>query len=109
MRRKLKTNKKIKNAADTISDRLRVNFKVHFDLIETQDIVDGVPDLEFSFGNLRPEPGAESQISSLARTRTPLILAGGGIQTTIRFNGPNAFTVMSVIKEIQVNEIDKAA
>jgi hypothetical protein len=48
-------------------------------------------------------------VSSLADSRKPLILAGGGIQTTIRLNGPNAFTVMSVIKEIQVNEIDKAA
>src|SRR3954454_19612895 len=102
MRRKLKTNRKIMNAAGTISDRVRVNFKVHFDLIETQDLVDGVPDLEFSFGNLRLEQGAESQISSLARTRTPLILAGGGIQTTILLSGANAFTIMSVIKEVQV-------
>lgn len=109
MRRKLKTNREIKDAAGTISDRVRVNFKVHFDLIETQDLVDGVPDLEFSFGNLRFDDRENTHVSSLVESRKPLILAGGGIQTTIRLNGPNAFTVMSVIKEIQVNEIDKAA
>ena len=73
MRRKMKTTRQIVNAADTISDRVRLNIKIHFDLVETQDLVDGVPDLEFSFGNLRFGEAAKSQISPLARSRTPLI------------------------------------
>ena len=109
MRRKMKTIRKIVNAAGTISDCVSLNIKVHFDLVETQDMVDGVPDLEFSFGNLRFGKAAESQISSLAQSRTPVILAGGGIQTTILLSGPTSFTVMSVIKEIQINKIDLAA
>ena len=109
MRRKMKTIRKIVNAEGTISDRVRLNIKVHFDLVETQDIVDGVPDLEFSFGNLRFGEAARPQISSFARSRTPLILAGGGIQTTILLSGPTSFTVMSVIKEIHINKIDIAA
>jgi hypothetical protein len=109
MRRKMRTNRQIVNAEGTISDRVRINIKVHFDLVETQDIVDGVPDLEFSFGNLRFGETAESQISSLARSRKPVILAGGGIQTTILLSGPTSFTVMSVIKEIHINKIDLAA
>jgi hypothetical protein len=109
MRREMKTVRHIVNQAGTISDRVRVKFKVHFDLVETQDLVDGVPDLVFSFGNLRFEEEMQPHISSLAVSRTPLILAGGGIQTTILLSGPNAFTVMSVVKEIRLNEADNAA
>ena len=51
MRRQMRTNRVLMNQAGTLSDSVRTDVKVHFDLVETQDIVDGVPDLEFSFGN----------------------------------------------------------
>jgi hypothetical protein len=105
----MKTIRLISNEAGTITGRMQTNVKVHFDLIETQDFVDGLPDLEFGFGNLRFGDEATAQISSLARFRAPLVLAGGGIQTTILLNGPNAFTVMSVIKEICIDDSALAA
>jgi hypothetical protein len=109
MPRVMRTTKVIANEAGTISDSVHTKVKVHFDLIETQDFVDGVPDLEFCFGNLRFGDEVKPRISSLARFGAPLVLAGGGIQTTILLNGPNAFTVMSVIKEIHIHKADIAA
>jgi hypothetical protein len=103
MNREMRTLKVISNEEGTISNCVHSSVKVHFDLVETQDFVDGVPDLEFSFGNLRFPVEAKPQISILANRRMPLILSGGGIETTILLNGPNAFTVMSVIKEIQID------
>src|SRR5579863_9043705 len=109
MRREMRTNRVLMNQAGTLSDSVRTDVKVHFDLIETQDLVDGVPDLEFSFGNLRFAEEASSDVSSLVLARKPVLLAGGGIQTTILLSGPNAFTVMSVVKEIRLGEADLAA
>ncbi len=109
MRRKMLTKRVITNKPGTLSDRLRTRVKVHFDLIETQDIVDGVPDLEFSFGNIRFGDEETPSISSLALSRTPLVLAGGGIQTTILLSGANTSVVMGVIKEIHVYKADIAA
>lgn len=109
MGRKMLTKRVIINKPGTLSDRLRTKFKVHFDLVETQDIVDGVPDLEFSYGTLRFGPKATPGVKSLALSRTPVILAGGGIQTTILLSGPHAFTVMGVVKEIRIYKANAAA
>jgi hypothetical protein len=104
MQREMKTLRTIANQAGTISDRLRLTVKVRFDLIETQDFVDGVPDLEFSYGNLRFSDESEPQVLPLIRCRNHLTLQGGGIQTTIRLNGPTAFTVTSSITECDWEE-----
>ena len=99
MRREMRTVNVISNEAGTISDRAHASVKVHFDLVETRDFVDGVPDLGFCFGNLRFEDQAKSEISSFVLYGGPLVLAGGGIKTTILLNGPNAFTVVSAIEK----------
>jgi hypothetical protein len=109
MRRQMRTNRVLMNQAGTLSDSVRTDVKVHFDLVETQDIVYGVPDLEFSFGNLRFEDEAKNNVAWLALAHSPVVLAGGGIQTTILLSGLNAFTVMSVIKETRVFKADVAA
>jgi hypothetical protein len=105
----MRTTNVISNEEGTISNCVDTRVRVHFDLVETQDFVDGVPDLEFSFGNLRFADEANPQVASLARFRAPLVLSGGGIETTILLNGPNAFTVISVVKEIRVSEPALAA
>lgn len=109
MSREMRTKKVIANEAGTLSDRVHMNVKTYFDLVETQDFIDGVPDLEYSYGDLRCGEEARPRLSTLALSRKPLILAGGGIQTTILMSGPNAFTVMSVIREIHVHQADIAA
>ena len=111
----MRTLRTVANQAGTISDCLDLKVKVRFDLIETQDFVDGVPDLEFSYGNLRFTDELDPQISSLIRSHTRLTLQGGGIQATIRLNGPGAFTVTSPItqtpcdEEIQEDDLEELA
>jgi hypothetical protein len=109
MAREMFTKRVITNKPGTLSDCLRTKVKVHFDLIETQDIVDGVPDLEFGFGDLRFRDEVRPRILLLALSHTPLVLAGGGIKATILLSGPNAFIVMGVIKEIRRNKADIVA
>ena len=109
MRREMRTTRVILNKPGTLTDRVRTNVKVLFDLVETQDIVDGVPDLEFAYGNLRFEDELNSHVLVLTHSRKPVVLEGGGIQTTILLLGPHAFTVMSVVKEIHVCDEDIAA
>jgi hypothetical protein len=109
MAREMLTRRVMINKPGTLSDCLRTKVKVYFDLIETQDVVDGIPDLEFSFGDLRFEDEAKPRILSLARSRAPLVLAGGGIRTTIQLSGLNAFIVVGIIKETRVYKADIVA
>ena len=109
MTRKMATKRVMINEPGTLSDRLETKIRVHFDLIETQDFVDGVPDLEFSFGNLRFGDEATLSVLSHSFSRTPLVLEGGGICTTILLSGPNAFTVMGVVREAVFYEAEIAA
>jgi hypothetical protein len=109
MAREMMTKRVIINQPGTLSDRSETRIRVHFDMIETQDRVDGVPDLEFSFGNLRFEDEAMLSISCHALMRTPLVLTGGGISATVLLSGLNAFTVMGVVTEIRVYEAVVAA
>jgi hypothetical protein len=109
MARKMMTKRVFINQPGTLSDRLETKTKVHFDLIETQDFADGVPDLQFSFGNLRFGDEATPSVLSAVHLRTPLVLAGGGISTTILLSGSNAFTVMGVIQETPVYTANIAA
>jgi hypothetical protein len=109
MHREMKTIRTIANEPGTISNSAHTSVGVYFDLVETRDFVDGIPDLEFSFGNLRFPEEADPRIFTLAQFRAPLVLSGGGIETTILLNGPNAFTVMSAVKEIQISNEKRAA
>lgn len=109
MARKMKTKRVIVNKPGVLSSCLQCDVMVYFDLIETQDMVDGIPDLAYSFGNLRFGDEATPSVSCYACARTLLQLAGGGISTTIMLSGPNAFTVVGVINEMQGSETDLAA
>ncbi|MGA9669914.1 MAG: hypothetical protein WBQ94_11935 [Terracidiphilus sp.] len=109
MGRKTMTKRVITNKPTTLSDCLHTKVKVHFDLVETRDIVDGVPDLEFGYGNLRFGAEAKPGHASGAHSRVPAVLAGGKIQTTILLSGPHAFTVMGVVKEIRIYKANPAA
>jgi hypothetical protein len=109
MARKMMTKRVFINQPGTLSDRLETKIKVHFDLIETQDFADGVPDLQFSFGNLRFGDEATPSVLSAVDLRTPLVLAGGGISTTILLSGPNAFTVVGFVHETSVGDAEVAA
>jgi hypothetical protein len=109
MRKKMRSIRNVVNESGTISNRVRLNVKVHLDFGDPQNIVDGVPDLTFSVGDLRLEAKGNPRISSPSLSRTPTILAGGSIQTTMRLTGPSAFTLISAVKEIHISKPDVVA
>jgi hypothetical protein len=109
MRKKMRVVREVVREPDATANRVFLNVKVHFDLGEPQDIFDAAPDLEFRLGNLRSSGRGEFQVPSSAHFLSPAVFEGGGIQTTILLKGPNAFTVMSAIKEVHVRKVDMAA
>ena len=107
-----KSMRAIRSAADkslTFSDHVRLTVKAHFNLGEPQNIVDGEPDLRFSFGAIQFDDNGDAPVSSPANEGTSQILAGGRIQTTMRLSGPSAFTLISVVKQVQIEKADFAA
>lgn len=109
MRRERKTIRQTVIQSGANSDRVCVNVGVHFDLVDAQELVDGVPDLKFSVGNRRMANDAKTRVASLRSPDAMLKPAGCAIQTTILLSGPNTFTLMSIIKEIQMNKADMPA
>jgi hypothetical protein len=88
------------NQEGVIMDSSGSKINVQFDLTETQDFVDGLPDLEYAFGNLRFPEEAKLLLSLLALSCTRLVLEGSGIQAEIALNSLNTFTVTSDTMEI---------
>jgi hypothetical protein len=99
VRNEIKAKRVIVNARGRISDRGGLNVNVLFDLIETQDFIDGAPSLKFSYGNFRYEGHLATQVVSRVFYGALLNLGGGGIQTSISLNSADSFTVMSAISE----------
>lgn len=106
MRRKPGTNKEIVYERGTRSERVRLNVKVYYEPVETQELIDGVPELELFSENLRSEAPATPKTSPVAPARTPSVYAGGEVQTSMVLSGPNTFTVMSVVKKIHIYRAD---
>lgn len=109
MRKKMRSIRNVTNESAALSDRVRLTVKAHFDLGDPQNIVDGTPDLKFTVGDLGMEDNGKSRISIPAISRTPLVLPGGAVQTTMRLSGPSAFTLISVIKEVHISKSDVVA
>jgi hypothetical protein len=98
----MRTNKVLVDEPGRISACGGLNIKVHFDLVETQDFVNGHPSLKFSFGNLRYKRRHADQIDSLVRSRRIVSLKGGGIQTTVFLNSEDTFAVMGAITASEI-------
>lgn len=111
MRRKPGTNKQIVYERGTKLDDIRVDVKVYYEPVETENLIIGVSDLDFLGDSNYFEPGAAAkpETSPVAPTRKPTVHVGGEVQTSMLLSGPNAFTVMSVIKEIHIYKADSAA
>jgi len=109
MRKKMRSIRNVVNESGAISDRFRLNVKVHLDLGEPQNIVDGVPDLKFTIDDLRLENKGRSRVSPPSRSGTSMIFSGGGVQTSMCLSGSSAFTLISVVKEVHIGNADVAA
>lgn len=90
----------IANEEGILMDSSGSTISVQFDLTETQDFVDGFPDLKFAFGNLRFTEQARLLVSLLVLSGNRLVLEGGGIQAEVALNSLNTFTVTSDITEV---------
>jgi hypothetical protein len=93
------TKRVLVNETGTVSDCHGWNIKVCFDLVETQDVIDGVRSPEFSFGYLRYEDRHAFQVISRVCSRAQVTLDGAGLHSTVVLNSPDAFTVMGAILE----------
>lgn len=101
MRSEVRTNRLFVNEEGRISGYRGLSIRVRFDLTETQDFVDGVPGLEFSFGNFRYKDIHAPQVNLHVLSGARVNLNGGGIQTAISLNGPDTFTVINNISPTQ--------
>jgi hypothetical protein len=97
MGRETKIVRAIRDAVGTISYDEGLYIAVHFDLLETQESVDGVPSASFGMGNIRYEAKSKQIVSTLMRSPTRLVLQGGGIQAASFLHRTNEFTVMNLI------------
>lgn len=109
-----RTNQQVFDIPGTITGPDGFRVSVHFDLIEMEDLVDGIPCSRFSYGVLRFLQPLESSMKSRLLSATPLTITGGGIQATLCLYKLNTFTLAGTIREFPVasksaNTIDRAA
>jgi hypothetical protein len=96
MRSCVRSKKVFENEIGRISGCNGLDIKVRFDLVETQDFVDGVPSLIFRYGNFRYAEEHISQVHSNLLCGALLKLRGRGIEVSISLNNPDKFTVINV-------------
>lgn len=99
MRNCVRSKRVLVNEKGRISGCEGLDIMVRFDLVETQDFIDGIPSLIFSYGNFRYEDKHTSQVVSRLLCGALLNLKGCGIDTVISLNGPYTFTVMNALSE----------
>jgi phage FluMu gp28-like protein len=98
----MRTNQVLVDKPGRISACGGLNIQVHFDLVETQDFVNGHPSLKFSFGNLRYKRRHADEITALVLSRRMVSLKGGGIETTVFLNSEDSFAVMGAITAAEI-------
>jgi hypothetical protein len=107
MERQMKATRTITNQQGVFLHSNGSRIKVHFDLTETQDFVDGLPDLQFAYGNLRFAEKEKLLFSLLVLSHTLVVLEGGGIRAGITLNSLDTFTVMGAIREVDSLAIER--
>ena len=96
-----RTNKQVFDVPGTIAgpDGLRVN--VSFDLLEMEDLVDGIPAATFSYGVLRYRDPLDLMTKTQLLSATRLTLTGGGMQSSLCLYRLNSFTLADTIREFR--------
>lgn len=108
MQKKRGSNRQIIYERGTSLDDVRLDIKVYYEPVETEDLIDGAPDLARYSDDLRTRAAAWLASSPAVPIRKPIIHAGGEVQTSMQISGENTFTIMSVIKEIHVYKADSS-
>ena len=94
MQKETRTNRQIMDITGTISGPGGLKVEVSFDLIELQDLVDGIPGQKYSYGVLRFQEPLEPQVAQRLLSATRKVLTGGGIQATLCLYKLDTFTVL---------------
>jgi hypothetical protein len=94
-----RTNRQIFDIPGTITSTDGLTVPVRFDLIEFEDLVDGLPGDRFSYGVLRFHDQLELSIQQRLLSATLLVLSGGGIQSALCLYKLNSFTLIETIKD----------
>ena len=94
-----RTNRQIFDIPGTITSSDGLSIPVRFDLVEFEDLIDGMPGHKFSYGVLRFEPSLEPSIGQRLLSATHVILSGGGIHSALCLYKLNSFTLVDTMKD----------
>jgi hypothetical protein len=100
MKKVTRTNRQIFDISGTITGPNGLRVEVSFDLIELEDLNDGIPGHKYSYGVLRFQKPLEPSVEPRLLSTTRLILTGGGIQATLCLYKLNSFTMVDSIREL---------
>ncbi len=104
-----RTNKQIFDIAGTITGPDGLKVDVRFDLMELEDLIDGVPGPRFSYGVLRFQETLGPSLSERLLSAAPLILTGGGIHASLCLYKLDSFTLTDTIREFSAHTDGVAA
>ena len=102
MDRVTRTNRQVFDIKGTITSADGLRIDVRFDLIEMEDLIDGMPASRFSYGVLRYIEPLEPAMKPRLLSAAGLTLTGGGIQATFCLYKLNTFTLADTIREFPV-------
>ena len=97
-----RTNKQVFDLMGTITSADGLRIDVRFDLLEIEDLIDGIPASRFSYGVLRYPEALEPAAKSRLLFASLLTLTGGGIEAALCLYKLNTFTLVDTIHEFPV-------
>ena len=97
-----RTNKQVFDIQGTISSSDGLSIDVRFDLLEVEDLIDGIPASRFSYGVLRYLEPLEPEMKPRLLSAADLTLTGGGFQAALCLYKLNTFTLTDTMREFPV-------
>ncbi len=96
-----RTNRQVFDIEGTLSGPDGLKITVRFDLIEFEDLIDGMPGPKFSYGVLRFREPLAPAMERLLLSASGLILTGGGIHFNLCLYRLTSFTVLSTSSTVR--------
>ncbi len=96
-----RTNRQVFDIAGTITGQDGLRVEVSFDLIEMEDLVNGVSTAKYSYGVLRYCERIDVLTKARLLSATRLTLSGGGISASLCLYKLNSFTLTDTITEFR--------
>jgi hypothetical protein len=93
-----RTNRQAFDIPGTITGPDGLTVAVRFDLIELEDLINGIPGSKYSYGVLHFQEPLEPSVEQRLLSATRLILTGGGVHAALCMYKLNSFTLTDTIK-----------